>query len=263
MWTPVGYTLCTGSSSKPGEPPLQLTNWSRVRCYTPLMANQTLSSDIRRYALAGAQARLAEISLELEAIRRAFPELRENGSSGARTRQSAVTGGDEPTTPRTPPPQHHVRRPAQGCRRADEEVLGSTPGRNCNNGCRGRRSKRDSEGQGSSSRQRRQTRSCQARPPQDVRRRAEADFAGAEEAVGGETEGRLSGYRPRTKRWGRYGMKPDEVAKLVLDIERSVQMRTMLRQKLATNQEVDLVEEWNEIEQLDLEIARKIRKAAD
>jgi hypothetical protein len=55
-------------------------------------------------------------------------------------------------------------------------------------------------------------------------------------------------------------MKPDEVAKLVLDIERSVQMRTMLRQKLATNEEVDLVEEWNEIEQLDLEIARKIRK---
>ena len=55
-------------------------------------------------------------------------------------------------------------------------------------------------------------------------------------------------------------MKPDEVAQLVLDIERSLQMRTMLRQKLATNQEVDLVEEWNEIEQLDLEIARKIRK---
>ena len=55
-------------------------------------------------------------------------------------------------------------------------------------------------------------------------------------------------------------MKPDEVAKLVLDIERSVQMRTMLRQKLVTTQEVDLVEEWNEIEQLDLEIARKIRK---
>ena len=55
-------------------------------------------------------------------------------------------------------------------------------------------------------------------------------------------------------------MRPDEVAKLVLDIERSVQMRTMLRQKLATNQEADLVEEWNEIEQLDLEIARKIRK---
>ena len=53
-------------------------------------------------------------------------------------------------------------------------------------------------------------------------------------------------------------MKPDEVAKLILDIERSVQMRTMLRQKLATNQEVDLVDEWNEIGQLDLEIARKM-----
>jgi len=55
-------------------------------------------------------------------------------------------------------------------------------------------------------------------------------------------------------------MKEDEVAKLILDIERSVQMRTMLRQKLASNQEVDLVEEWKEIEQLDLEIVRKIRK---
>jgi hypothetical protein len=55
-------------------------------------------------------------------------------------------------------------------------------------------------------------------------------------------------------------MKQDEVAKLILDIERSVQMRTMLRQKLASNQEVDLVEEWKEIEQLDLEIVRKIRK---
>jgi len=55
-------------------------------------------------------------------------------------------------------------------------------------------------------------------------------------------------------------MKPDEVAKLVLDIERSVQMRTTLRQKLATNQEVDLVDEWNAIEHLDREIARKIRK---
>jgi hypothetical protein len=50
------------------------------------------------------------------------------------------------------------------------------------------------------------------------------------------------------------------VAKLILDIERSVQMRTMLRQKLASNQEVDLVEEWKEIEQLDLEIVRNIRK---
>jgi hypothetical protein len=57
-------------------------------------------------------------------------------------------------------------------------------------------------------------------------------------------------------------MKPDEVAKLVLDIERSVQMRRMLRQKLATNQEVDLVEEWHEIEQLDLEIRAQDSQAA-
>jgi hypothetical protein len=55
-------------------------------------------------------------------------------------------------------------------------------------------------------------------------------------------------------------MNQDEVANLMLDIDRSVQMRTMLRQKLASNQEVDLVEEWKEIEQLDLEIVRKIRK---
>jgi hypothetical protein len=55
-------------------------------------------------------------------------------------------------------------------------------------------------------------------------------------------------------------MKQDEVATLMLDIERSVQMRTMLHQRLATNQEVDLVEEWKEIEQLDFEIVRKIRK---
>ena len=100
--------------------------------HSPIMANQSFSSDIRRYALTGAQARLAEISLELEAIRRAFPELRENGSSGARTRRPAMTGGDVSITPYTRPPQHHVRRPAQSCWRADEEVLGRTPGRDRN-----------------------------------------------------------------------------------------------------------------------------------
>ena len=76
--------------------------------------------------------------------------------------------------------------------------------------------------------------------------------------MGGQTEGRLRIGDEQSA--GRYGMEPDEVAKLVFDIERSVQMLTMLRQKLATNQDVDLVAEWNEIEQLDLEIARKIRK---
>jgi hypothetical protein len=51
------------------------------------MTNQTLSSDIRRYALVGAQARLLEITAEVEAIRRAFPELqdkRRSNSSGTR-----------------------------------------------------------------------------------------------------------------------------------------------------------------------------------
>jgi hypothetical protein len=48
------------------------------------MINQSFSSDIRRYAVAGAQARLTEIAQEAEAIRRVFPELRE--SRGARRR---------------------------------------------------------------------------------------------------------------------------------------------------------------------------------
>jgi hypothetical protein len=55
-------------------------------------------------------------------------------------------------------------------------------------------------------------------------------------------------------------MKPDEVAELMRDIERSRQMRATLHEKLSRQKEVDLVEEWNQIEQLDLEIAGKIRK---
>jgi len=55
-------------------------------------------------------------------------------------------------------------------------------------------------------------------------------------------------------------MTPDELAALILDIDRSVQMRMMLSRKLTSKQEVDLVEEWHQIEQLDQEIARKIRK---
>ena len=69
-----------------------------------------------------------------------------------------------------------------------------------------------------SSRQRPQTRSHQAWPPQDVRRRPQADFAGAEEALGGQTEGRLSGFG-QERSDGAVRMKPDEVAELVLDIE--------------------------------------------
>jgi hypothetical protein len=55
-------------------------------------------------------------------------------------------------------------------------------------------------------------------------------------------------------------MEQDDISKLMLDIERSLQLRQLLLGRLARNDEVDLVEEWNAIEQLDLEIARKIRK---
>ncbi len=55
-------------------------------------------------------------------------------------------------------------------------------------------------------------------------------------------------------------MKQDEVAQLMLDIERGVQMRKGLLERLARREEVDLVEEWNAIEQIDVEVANKIRK---
>ena len=55
-------------------------------------------------------------------------------------------------------------------------------------------------------------------------------------------------------------MEQNEVSQLMLDIERSMQMRKMLHEKLARQEDVDLVEEWNAIEQLDQEISRKIRK---
>lgn len=55
-------------------------------------------------------------------------------------------------------------------------------------------------------------------------------------------------------------MNQQEVDLLILDIERSVQMRNGLRDRLLGHEEVDLVDAWNEIEQLDLEIANKIRK---
>jgi hypothetical protein len=55
-------------------------------------------------------------------------------------------------------------------------------------------------------------------------------------------------------------MEQDDVSKLMLDIGRSLEMRQLLLDKLSGKEEVDLVEEWNAIEQLDAEIARKIRK---
>ncbi len=55
-------------------------------------------------------------------------------------------------------------------------------------------------------------------------------------------------------------MEQDEVVKLMLDIDRSVQMRKALHGRLERQEEVDLVDEWHEIEQIDIEIANKIRK---
>ena len=55
-------------------------------------------------------------------------------------------------------------------------------------------------------------------------------------------------------------MEQNEVSQLMLDIERSMQMRKMLHERLARQEDVDLVEEWNTIEQLDQEISRRIRK---
>ena len=55
-------------------------------------------------------------------------------------------------------------------------------------------------------------------------------------------------------------MEQHEIDRLRLDIERSMQMRKILYERLGRYEEVDLVEEWNAIEQLDLEIARRIRK---
>jgi len=55
-------------------------------------------------------------------------------------------------------------------------------------------------------------------------------------------------------------MDQHDVDLLLLDIERSVQMRNGLRDRLTRREEVDLGEAWNEIEQIDLEIANKIRK---
>ena len=55
-------------------------------------------------------------------------------------------------------------------------------------------------------------------------------------------------------------MDQEDVSQLMLDIERSIQVRKLLLDKLSRQDKVDLVEEWNSIEHLDLEIARKIRK---
>ena len=69
--------------------------WDGIRCYTPEMPNRTLSADIRHYAIAGAEARLLQLSQEADAIHRLFPELR-NGAA-----QKAVpAGASAPRPPR-------------------------------------------------------------------------------------------------------------------------------------------------------------------
>ena len=55
-------------------------------------------------------------------------------------------------------------------------------------------------------------------------------------------------------------MDQDELAQLSLHIERSIDVRQSLRATLASGQPVDLIKEWEEIEKLDHEIARMIRK---
>ena len=55
-------------------------------------------------------------------------------------------------------------------------------------------------------------------------------------------------------------MEDHEIAKLMLDIERSVQMRKSLHERLGRKEAIDLVDEWQQIEQIDLEIANTIRK---
>jgi hypothetical protein len=55
-------------------------------------------------------------------------------------------------------------------------------------------------------------------------------------------------------------MDRDEVAQLALAIEKSIEMRQALQDKLTSDEPVDLVEEWEAIERLDVEIRRSIRK---
>jgi hypothetical protein len=55
-------------------------------------------------------------------------------------------------------------------------------------------------------------------------------------------------------------MDRDESAQLALAIQRSVEMRQALHQKLSGGEPVDLLKEWQDIERLDHEIVRKIRK---
>src|SRR4051812_5536374 len=80
------------------------------------VTNQISSSDIRRYAIAGAEARLAEMTQESAAILRAFPELREDGKrrvGGASTRRNG-TESDTPVPRRRRSKMSAAQRKAVG-----------------------------------------------------------------------------------------------------------------------------------------------------
>ena len=85
------------------------------------MTNQLSSSDMRRYAVVGAEARLAEITQEADAIRRAFPELVGNGagrSGGQRSAPSPTAGHDESGEAAAP------RRKRRGMSDAQRKAVG-------------------------------------------------------------------------------------------------------------------------------------------
>ena len=170
--------------------------------HSPIMTNQSFSSDIRRYALAGAQARLAEIAQELEAIRRAFPELRQNGSTWRQNSTINSDRGDEPIT--------RARRRRSTMSAAQRKAVGARMKKYWAARRAGTATTAAPVVEATETPKAKVARAAkqrQARPAQDVRRRPEADFAGAEEAVGGKTSGPIgSGQRakavsPRNRCW--------------------------------------------------------------
>lgn len=56
------------------------------------------------------------------------------------------------------------------------------------------------------------------------------------------------------------GMDRDALAQLAVALQRSIEMREALQQKISGKGFVDLLKEWEDIERLDHEITRQIRK---
>ena len=55
-------------------------------------------------------------------------------------------------------------------------------------------------------------------------------------------------------------MEREQILQLLTEIQRSIEARKVLHDKVSRDENVDLVEEWSAIEQLDAAIARTIRK---